>query len=91
MNKSELTAAIAEASGMTKKDANAFTNATLEVLAETLAKGERVQLAGLGAFYIHERTARQGKNPKTGELVTIPAARIPVFKAGKAFKEKVNK
>ena len=65
--------------------------AMLDTVGDSLKKGEKVQLIGFGTFEIHERAARTGKNPRTGESVTIPASRTPVFKAGKDIKEKVNK
>ena len=91
MNKTELIAAVAEKTGMTKKDAEAAIKAMLNAIEDALIKGDKVQLIGFGAFEVHERAARTGKNPRTGEAVQIPAARSPVFKAGKAFKEKVDR
>ena len=91
MNKMELIAAAAEKAGMTKKDADAAIRAMLEAIEEALVKGEKIQLMGFGTFEIRERPARQGKNPRTGEAVSIPAARVPVFKAGKALRDAVGK
>ena len=91
MNKMELVAAAAEKAGMTKKDADAAIRAMLEAIEEALVKGEKIQLMGFGTFEIRERPARQGKNPRTGEAVSIPAARVPVFKAGKALRDAVGK
>ena len=89
MNKSELIAKIAEA-GLTKKDAGIALEAALAAIGDALAKGESVQLVGFGTFGVKERSAREGRNPRTGEVVKIPAAKAPVFKAGKALKDKVN-
>ena len=91
MNRMELVAIAAEKAGMTKKDTDAAIKAMLEAIEEALVKGEKVQLMGFGTFETKERPARQGKNPRTGESVTIPAARIPVFKAGKTLRDTVNK
>ncbi len=89
MNKTELIAAIATKAGMAKKDAEKALNATLDVVAEALAAGDKVQLVGFGGFETKKREARTGRNPKTKETIQIPAARVPVFKAGKALKDKV--
>ena len=89
MNKIELVAAVAEKSGMTKKDAEKAIAAVVETLTEALAKGEKVTLVGFGSFETKTREARIGRNPKTKEAIEIPASRVPVFKAGKALKDKV--
>ena len=91
MNKSELIAAIAAKTGETKKDAEATLNAFTEVVTESLIKGEKVQLVGFGSFEVRKRAARKGRNPQTKEEIKIPASKAPVFKAGKALKELVNK
>ena len=91
MNKTELIATVAGKTGMTKKDTEAAIKAILDIVGDSLKKGEKVQLIGFGSFEIHERAARTGKNPRTGESVTIPASSTPVFKAGKALKDAVNK
>ncbi len=91
MNKSELIAAIAAKTGSTKKDAEASLNAFVEVVTETLVKGDKVQLVGFGSFEVRKRAARKGRNPQTKEEIKIPASKAPVFKAGKALKELVNK
>lgn len=90
MNKPELVAAIAEKTGLTKKDAEQYLSATVEVISDALAKGEKVQLSGFGVFETREREACIRRNPKTGEPVEVPATRVPVFKAGKLLKEKVE-
>ena len=92
MNKAELVTAIAEKTGVTKKDADAMLKAFVDTIEEELVKGEKVQLIGFGTFEIRERKERSGRNPqKPEEVVTIPASKAPVFKAGKAFKDSVNK
>ena len=91
MNKIELITAIAEKSGMTKKDAEKALSAVVETLTEALAKGEKVTLVGFGSFETKTREARIGRNPKTKEAIEIAASKYPVFKAGKALKDKVAK
>ena len=91
MNKAELIAAIAAKTGETKKSAEEAVNAFVSVVTEALAKGEKVQLVGFGSFEVRKRAARKGRNPQTKEEIKIPASKAPVFKAGKALKELVNK
>ena len=91
MNKTELIAAIAAKTGETKKDAEATLNAFVNVVSETLAKGDKVQLVGFGSFEVRKRAARKGRNPQTKEEIKIPASKAPVFKAVKALKDLVNK
>ena len=91
MNKTELIAAVAGKADIAKKDAEQVVNAVLDVIGEELANGGRVQLVGFGAFETKHREPRIGRNPKTKEAVEIPASTVPVFKAGKALKEKVAK
>lgn len=92
MNKAELVANVAEKTGLTKKDAEAAVNAFVSVVQESLVRGEKVQLIGFGTFETRERKARQGRNPrKPGEVIMIAASKAPVFKAGKALKDAVNK
>lgn len=91
MNKSELIAAIAAKTGETKKDAEAALNAFIDVVTESLVKGDKVQLVGFGSFEVRKRAARKGRNPQTKEEIKIPASKAPVFKAGKALKDLVNK
>ena len=90
MNKSELCAAIAEKTGMTKKDAEKFTGAFVETVIESMKKGERVQVVGFGTFDVRERPARNARNPRTGETIAIEASKAPVFKAGKTLRESLN-
>ena len=91
MNKSDLIAAIAAKTGETKKDAEATLNAFIDVVTDALVKGDKVQLVGFGSFEVRKRAARKGRNPQTKEEIKIPASKSPVFKAGKALKELVNK
>ncbi len=91
MNKSDLIAAVAAKTGDTKKNAEASLDAFIEVVTESLVKGDKVQLVGFGSFEVRKRAARKGRNPQTKEEIKIPASKAPVFKAGKALKELVNK
>ena len=91
MNKSDLIAAIAAKTGSTKKDAEATLNAFVDVVTDSLVKGDKVQLVGFGTFEVRKRAARKGRNPQTKEEIKIPASKAPVFKAGKALKDLVNK
>ena len=90
MNRTELVAAIAEKTELSKKDAEKALKAFTEVVAEELKKGEKIQLVGFGTFEVSERAAREGRNPQTGEAMTISASKSPKFKAGKALKDAVN-
>lgn len=91
MNKADLIAAIAAKTGDTKKVAEATVNAFVEVVTEALTEGDKVQLVGFGSFEVRKRAARKGRNPQTKEEIKIPASKAPVFKAGKALKDLVNK
>ncbi len=90
MNKNEFVAAIAEKSGLTKKDAEAALNAYIEVVTDALKAGDSVQLIGFGTFEVRERAALQGRNPHTGEAIEIAAAKAPAFKPGKALKDAIQ-
>lgn len=90
MNKAELIAAVAEKTELSKKDAEKALKAFMDVVAEQLKKGDKVQLVGFGTFEVSERAAREGRNPQTGEAMTIAASRTPKFKAGKALKDMMN-
>ena len=90
MNKTELVAAIAERTELTKKDADQALKAFIDVVGDELSKGEKIQLAGFGTFEVTERAARDGINPRTKETIHIPASKAPKFKAMKSLKEKVN-
>jgi DNA-binding protein HU-beta len=89
MNKGELVDAIAIKTNVTKKEADAVLTATLETIIETIASGEKITLVGFGSFEKRDRQAREGRNPSTGESMTIAATSVPAFSAGKLFKEKV--
>ncbi len=89
MNKTELVAAIAEKTNLTKKDSEAALVAMVEAVTEALVKGDKVQVIGFGSFEVKNRAARMGRNPKTKEAIEIAASKYPVFKAGKALKDKV--
>ena len=91
MNKTELISAIAENSGLTKKDSEKALTATIDAVTDALVAGEKVQLVGFGIFDVKDRAARIGRNPKTKEPIDIPATRTPQFKAGKALKDAVAK
>ena len=91
MNKAELVGAIAEKTGATKKVAEETLNAFVEVVTEALMNEDKVQLVGFGSFEVRKRAARKGRNPQTGEEIKIDATKAPVFKAGKALKDVVNK
>ena len=91
MNKAELVAKIAEESKLTKKAADTALEAFVTSVEGALKKGEKVQLVGFGTFEVRQRAARKGRNPQTKAEIKIPASKAPVFKAGKALKELVNK
>ena len=90
MNKTELIAAIAEKTELSRKDAEKALKAFTEVVEEELKKGEKIQLVGFGTFEVSERAAREGRNPHTGATMEIKASKAPKFKAGKALKDMVN-
>ncbi len=90
MTKTDLIVAVAEKTGLKKKDAEAAVSAVLSTVADTLAKGEKVTLVGFGSFEVKERAARDGRNPLTGESIKIAASKRPVFTAGKALKDQVK-
>lgn len=90
MNKTELVAAAAEKTGLTKKDAERVIDATFEAITGELQNGGKVQLIGFGTFEVKERAARTGRNPRTKEAIEIAASKVPAFKAGKALKDAVG-
>ena len=90
MNKGELVAALSAKTELTKKESETALNGILDVIAESMAKGDKVQLIGFGTFEAKERPARVARNPRTGEQVKIAATKAPSFKAGKALKDAVN-
>ena len=91
MNKTELVAAIVEKSGLTKKDAEKALSAFIDTVTETMQKGDKIQLVGFGTFEVRERPERVGRNPMTKETITIPATKVPAFKAGAGFKAAISK
>ncbi len=90
MNKTQLVEAIVAKTGLKKKDAEAALTATVEVMTEALAGGDKVQLSGFGSFEVKERAARTGRNPKTQETITIESSKYPAFSASKTLKDAVN-
>lgn len=90
MNKTELVAAVAAKAEISKKAADAAVAAVFAEIEGALAKGEKVQLIGFGTFEVRERAAKEGRNPKTGEKITIAASKVPAFKAGAALKDAVK-
>ena len=90
MNKADLIAKVAEKTDFTKKDAEKAVSAILASIEEALSSGDKVQLVGFGTFEIRNRAARKGRNPQTGQEIKIAAAKVPVFKAGKALREAVG-
>jgi DNA-binding protein HU-beta len=90
MNKAELTAAIAKKADLSKKDAEKALSAITDVIADALAKGDKVQIVGFGSFEVRKRPARVARNPRTGQQIKIAASKAPVFKAGKGLKDSVN-
>jgi DNA-binding protein HU-beta len=89
MNKGELVDQVAEQAGVTKKQADAVLTAAIDSIMDTVAQGKKVTLVGFGSFERRDRKEREGRNPKTGETMVIPATKVPAFSAGKQFKEKV--
>lgn len=90
MKRTELIAAMADKSGLSRKDADMALKAFTDVVAEELKKGEKIQLVGFGTFEVSERAERTGRNPQTGQEMVIPASKSPRFKAGKALKDMIN-
>ena len=91
MKKTELIEAIKESTGLSKKDAEKALAAALDTIVEAVAAGDKIQLTGFGTFEQRQRNARTGVDPRTGNSIEIPASKVPAFKAGKAFKDVVNK
>ena len=90
MNKTELISEVAQKTNMTKKDADKIVNAFFTSIETALKAGDKVQLIGFGTFEVRERQARKGRNPQTGQEISIPATKVPAFKAGKALKDAVD-
>lgn len=91
MNKTELVASVAEATSLSKKDAENAVSAVIASITKSLTEGEKVQIAGFGTFEVRERSERIGRDPRTSEEIIIPASKTPAFKAGKALKDSFNK
>src|SRR5439155_23498373 len=90
MTKADLVNDVADAAELTKKDAERLVEIVFESIIDSLNQGEKIELRGFGSFRVRERGARRGRNPKTGDPVSIPAKRVPYFKAGKELKELIN-
>ena len=90
MNKTELVNVVADATNIAKKDVDAVVNATIKAITDALKEGDKVALIGFGNFEVKATAAREGRNPKTGETITIAAAKKPVFSASKVLKDEVN-
>ncbi|MEG5048593.1 HU family DNA-binding protein [Microcoleus sp. B4-C1] len=90
MNKGELVDAIVEKASVTKKQADAVLSAALEAIMEAVSGGDKVTLVGFGSWEVRDRKEREGRNPKTGEKMDIPATKVPAFSAGKLFKDSVS-
>jgi len=90
LNKTELIAGVAAKTGLTKKDSEKAVNAFFATVEKALALGDKVQLVGFGTFEVRERKARKGRNPQSGVEISIPATKVPAFKAGKGLKDSVD-
>ena len=90
MNKTQLVTEVAAKAGLTKEQAANAVNAVFGTMSDALASGDKIQLVGFGTFEIRERAEKQGRNPRTGETMTVPASKVPAFKAGKALKDAVK-
>lgn len=90
VNKNELVAAVAEQAKVTKKVSEEVINALVDAIQGALAKGDKVSLVGFGTFEVRSRGSRTGRNPQTGQTITIPASRVPAFKAGKQLRDAIN-
>jgi integration host factor subunit beta len=90
MTKAELVEEVAKESDLTKKDAEVIVQIVLDSITDSLQRGEKIELRGFGSFRIRSRSSRQGRNPKTGSGVSVPAKRVPYFKPGKEIKDLVN-
>lgn len=91
LTKTDLVAQVAEKVTLKKKDVEKAVNAVFASIQDALANGEKAQFVGFGTFEVKQRKARKGRNPQTGKVINIPAAQVPVFKPGKALKEKIAK
>lgn len=91
MNKAELIQAVAAKAEIDKKDADKAVNAVIDAITEAMTSGDKVQLIGFGSFEVRNRAEKKARNPRTGEVVTAPACKVPAFKAGSALKAAINK
>lgn len=91
MNKSEIVAEVAEKTGITQKDTSAVIEAFFQTVRDGLAEDKKITFVGFGTFEVRDRSSRKGRNPQTGEEITIPASKVPAFKAGKGLKDAVKK
>ena len=90
MNKAEFVGAVAEASGLSKADAERAVDGMIKVVKTTLKSGDSISLVGFGTFVVRKRAARTGRNPRTGDMINIKASKVPAFKAGKGLKDAIN-
>ncbi len=90
MTKAELAEEVSQSTELTKKEAEITVQAVLDSIVDSLKAGEKVELRGFGSFRLRERASRQGRNPKTGEAVFVPAKRVPYFKPGKELRDLIN-
>ena len=90
MTKAELVEQVSSQADLTKKDAEVIVQTVLDSITESLQRGEKIELRGFGSFRIRSRSSRQGRNPKTGSGVSVPAKKVPYFKPGKELKELIN-
>jgi DNA-binding protein HU-beta len=90
MNKAELITIVAKKTNLTKKETELVLTTLLETIVDVIASGEKITLVGFGSFELRERKAREGRNPKTGEKIEIPACKLPAFSVGKFFKKRLN-
>ena len=90
MKKADLISALAGKSGIKKVEAQKVIDALIEIIGDELAKGEKIQIAGFGTFEVSERPAREGRNPRSGETLTIEASKSPRFKASKTLRDRMN-
>lgn len=91
MNKNDLIASVAEQANLTKKDSERAVNAVVDTIQQALSRGDKVSLVGFGTFEVRTRKPRTGRNPQTGKSISIPASKVPAFKAGKTLKESLGK
>jgi len=90
MTKAELIEEVAKVASLTKKETELIVNTVFDNITDALSKGDKVELRGFGSFRIRQRNSRKGRNPKTGDSVSVPEKRVPFFKVGKRLRELVN-